>query len=74
MPLSPEEFRDLTESFDYNDADDDGLIEFHEFVNMLEALEAGVTAEEARIGFNEVDSDDDGAIDFDEFVEWWTDR
>jgi Ca2+-binding EF-hand superfamily protein len=74
MPLSREEFEELTESFDYNDSDEDGLIEFQEFVSMLKALEANVGPEEARIGFDEIDSDDDGAIDFDEFIEWWTDR
>lgn len=62
---------ELEQTFDYNDADKDGRIEFHEFVNMLRDLEARVSTEEARIGFREIDSDDDGVIDIDEFVDWW---
>jgi calmodulin len=74
MALTPEEFEELTESFDYNDTDKDGMIEFPEFVNMLNALEAGIAPAEARVGFDEIDGDDDGCIDLDEFIEWWTDR
>jgi Ca2+-binding EF-hand superfamily protein len=74
MALTAEEFEELAESFDYNDSDKDGMIEFPEFVAMLNALEAGVAVAEARVGFNEIDSDDDGSIDLDEFIEWWTDR
>jgi Ca2+-binding EF-hand superfamily protein len=62
---------ELEQTFDYNDADKDGRIEFHEFVNMLRDLEARVSSEEARIGFSEIDIDDDGVIDIDEFVDWW---
>ena len=74
MALTAEEFDELTESFDYNDSDKDGMLEFSEFVSMLSALEADIDAAEARVGFNEIDSDDDGAIDLDEFIEWWSNR
>ena len=74
MPLTPEEFDELKESFEYNDSNDDGKIQFEEFVNMLGEIEAGLEAEEARIGFRAIDTDNDGAIDLDEFVEWWTER
>ena len=68
------ELKELSESFRYNDVNKDGLIEFGEFVEMLGQLEAEVSTDEARIGFDEVDTDDDGAISFDEFVAWWRDR
>jgi Ca2+-binding EF-hand superfamily protein len=74
MALSREEFEELTESFDYNDSDKDGMIEFAEFVNMLNALEADISEAEARVGFKEIDSDDDGSVDLGEFIEWWSDR
>ena len=72
--LSEEEARELRESFDYNDRDGDGRIEFDEFVKMLEELEAGASEEEARIGFREIDTRQDGSIAFDEFVDWWLQR
>lgn len=65
---------ELEETFDYNDADRDGRIEFHEFVNMLRDLEARVSAAEAKLGFAEIDTDNDGVIDLDEFVDWWQER
>jgi Ca2+-binding EF-hand superfamily protein len=72
--MDPGELKELRESFRYNDANQDGRIEFNEFVEMLGQLDAEVSDDEARIGFDEVDSDDDGAISFDEFVAWWRDR
>lgn len=74
MPLTPEEFDELKESFEYNDSNEDGKIEFDEFVNMLSELEADVEVEQARVGFRLIDTDHDGAIELDEFVEWWTER
>jgi Ca2+-binding EF-hand superfamily protein len=63
---------DLKESFEYNDLDRDGKIEFKEFVSMLESLEAGIEPDEARMGFREIDVDRDGGIELDEFIRWWT--
>jgi len=74
VQMEPGELKELSESFRYNDANKDGLIEFAEFVEMLGQLEAEASNDEARIGFDEVDTDDDGAISFDEFVAWWRDR
>jgi Ca2+-binding EF-hand superfamily protein len=74
MQLTPEKFEELRESFDYNDLDDDGSIEFDEFVNMLNNLEAQVSRDEARIGFRAIDTNKDGVIGLDEFIEWWRAR
>jgi Ca2+-binding EF-hand superfamily protein len=74
MQLTPEEFDELKESFEYNDLDHDGKIEFDEFVSMLQSLEAEIGHSEARIGFHEIDSDKDGAIELDEFIGWWVER
>lgn len=73
MP-TPEEIAELRESFQYNDPNGDGKIDFGEFVQMLDDLEANVDREEARIGFDEIDIDKDHAIEFDEFIEWWSER
>jgi Ca2+-binding EF-hand superfamily protein len=74
MPVTPEEFDELKESFEYNDSNDDGKIDFDEFLNMLSELEADVEEKEARVGFQVIDADQDGAIELDEFVEWWSER
>lgn len=74
MELTPEQYEELRESFDYNDLDGDGMIELDEFRRMLDALNADVGAEEARVGFRAIDTDGDGGIEFDEFVEWWCEQ
>jgi calmodulin len=74
MSVTPEEFDELKESFQYNDSNEDGKIEFEEFLNMLGELEADVEEDEARVGFRAIDADKDGAIELDEFVAWWSDR
>lgn len=70
--LSEQELAELREVFAFSDADANGRIDFHEFVGLLGDLEAGMSDEEARIGFAEIDENGDGAIGFEEFVAWWT--
>lgn len=66
-----EERTRLREDFDFNDANHDGRITLGEFTRFMQALAADFSAEECRIGFEEIDTDRDGAIGFDEFVAWW---
>ena len=68
MPLEPDEHEELKERFDYNDATDDGKIEFDEFVSMLKGHDAFGVPDEARVGFDTVDGDGAGMIDIDEFI------
>jgi Ca2+-binding EF-hand superfamily protein len=72
MPVTPEEYDELKESFEYNDSNTDGKIDFDEFMSMLNDLEADIDEKEARIGFRTIDTDRDGAVELDEFVEWWS--
>lgn len=74
MPVNPEEFAQLSETFNYNDKDKDGSIEFDEFVTMLRDLDADVGDDEAKIGFRAIDTNRDGVIELDEFVAWWSER
>jgi Ca2+-binding EF-hand superfamily protein len=70
-PLTADELAELHADFDEFDKDGDGLMEFNEFVNFLDGLEAEMSQDDCRIGFAEIDTDRDGVIEFDEFVEWW---
>jgi Ca2+-binding EF-hand superfamily protein len=74
MAVTPEEYDELKESFEYNDSNDDGKIDFDEFMSMLNDLEADIDEKEARIGFRTIDTDRDAAIELDEFVNWWSER
>ena len=72
MPVTPEEYDELKESFEYNDSNDDGKIDFAEFLSMLNDLEADISEAEARIGFRTIDTNRDAVIELDEFVTWWS--
>lgn len=63
--------RELKEDFVLADRDRDGRIDFEEFVQLMQGLEAGMTSTELHIGFGEIDTDGDGLIDFREFADWW---
>jgi calmodulin len=61
----------LREDFEYYDRNQDGLMQYEEFVRFLNAIDGEVSESECRIGFGEVDSDHDGVIELEEFLEWW---
>ncbi len=58
------------ENFRLTDADGDKQITFDEFVTFMADFDPGMSADELRIGFDEIDSDHDGVISFDEFRSW----
>lgn len=62
---------ELREDFDHFDRNHDGQLQYGEFVQFLEAIDAGMAPQECRIGFREIDTDHDGVIGFGEFMAWW---
>lgn len=67
----PASARELREAFATADRDRDGRIDFAEFEQLLDDLEAGMSKQDLAIGFREVDTNHDGLIDSPEFMEWW---
>jgi calmodulin len=65
------EIERLREDFEYYDRNQDGLMDYEEFVRFLGALDAGMSEDERRIGFGEIDTDHDRVIEFEEFMDWW---
>lgn len=63
--------QELRELFDFFDVDQNGIIDIDEFKRLLGALGAGMSDEEAAIGFETIDADGNGTIEFDEFRNWW---
>jgi len=65
------EIERLRKDFEYFDRNEDGLMEFTEFVRFLRAIGAHLPYAEYRSGFSEIDTDRDGVIEFEEFLDWW---
>lgn len=71
MTVTQEELRELKEAFDFCDSNNNGKVDFVEFITLLEQLKTGIDTAQAQLGFEAVDTDGDGVISFDEFIEWW---
>ena len=64
--------RELKQEFARVDRDRNGRVNFDEFKQLMQGLDAEMSEEELRIGFHEVDADRDGLIDCQEFIDWWS--
>jgi Ca2+-binding EF-hand superfamily protein len=73
MDKPSEEQQELREHFAFCDTDRDNRINYGEFLELLENLEAGMSGEELQVGFGLIDLDGNGYISFDEFQRWWSD-
>jgi Ca2+-binding EF-hand superfamily protein len=62
---------ELRREFALVDRNRDGLIDYFEFKDLLDGLEAQMTEHEMHRGLAEVDANRDGFIDCEEFLEWW---
>jgi len=62
---------ELREDFEYFDANEDGRMQFDEFVHFLNGIDAEMSAADCRVGFTEIDTNRDGLIEFEEFMDWW---
>ncbi len=71
MTRTARELQELVEHFAHCDRNGDQRIDFAEFVELLENLEAGMSPEEIRIGFESIDRNGNGSISFAEFRGWW---
>jgi calmodulin len=58
------------ENFRLTDADGNQQITFAEFTAFMADLDPEMTADEYRIGFDEIDTDHDGVVSFEEFRAW----
>lgn len=65
---------ELRQTFDRFDRDSNGVIDYAEFCELLDALDSDMEDESRRIGFDIIDTDHGGTIDFDEFAAWWNDQ
>ena len=75
MPdLSEDSLAEIREFFDDSDTDGNNRIDRQEFGKLLDTLDAGMSEEEADIGFDIIDADNNRGIDFNEFVAWWSER
>jgi hypothetical protein len=59
----------IEEAFALFDVDDDGLIEYDEFLKTFQSLDVGLTDKQAYELMRSIDTDNNGVVDFKEFCE-----
>ncbi|PLX55744.1 MAG: hypothetical protein C0629_11225 [Chromatiales bacterium] len=64
----------LHREFSRFDSDNNGRIEYEEFIELLGSVGPRPTEEEAQLAFSVIDSDNTGYVEFEEFVHWWLDH
>ena len=69
--LSEDELRD---NFNHFDRNDDGRIDRAEFMELMKALDAFESEQDADLGFEAIDVDGSGLVEFDEFSRWFASR
>jgi Ca2+-binding EF-hand superfamily protein len=62
---------ELQEYFDHCDHDDDGRIQYEEFLRLLGYLRARLSNPDSERWFRRMDNDHDGFIDIRQFVAGW---
>jgi calmodulin len=69
--MSKKDVAQARKEFEFFDKDNNGKIDYQEFVKLLTVLSPKTDASYFEQGFSWVDEDDDGFVDFDEFLSWW---
>lgn len=71
MALTEEELREVEETFDHFDTDDNGVIDRNEFRQLLKTLDPKFSEEDVLLGLKVLDANENDVIDWDEFLDWW---
>ncbi len=62
---------DMLAYFTNFDSNNNGLLEFSEFAELIRSLGLIMTDEQLKDGFNKIDTGNNNVINFDEFMVWW---
>ncbi|MBO6938274.1 MAG: EF-hand domain-containing protein [Deltaproteobacteria bacterium] len=71
MALSEDELQELRETFDHFDTDGNGVIDRHEFRELLKSLDPGFNEDDVVMGLKVLDANENDVIDWEEFRDWW---
>lgn len=71
MALSDDELKEVKETFDHFDTDNNGVIDRNEFRELLKALDPGFSEDDVLMGLKVLDDNENDVIDWDEFLGWW---
>jgi Ca2+-binding EF-hand superfamily protein len=69
--LSASELVEIKKIFDKYDTNDNGVIDWTEFCNMVDDLDVTISLNDRTIIFDKIDSNHSGMINIEEFVECW---
>jgi Ca2+-binding EF-hand superfamily protein len=69
--MNNDDYEDMLEYFNNFDTNNNGVLEFSEFAELIKSLGLNLSDEQLQEGFNKVDTGNNNMINFEEFMVWW---
>ena len=69
--MNNHDYEDMLEYFSNFDSNNNGVLEFSEFAELIKSLGLNLADEQLKDGFNKIDAGNNNVINFEEFMDWW---
>ena len=69
--MNNDDYEDMLEYFTNFDTNNNGVLEFSEFAELIKSFGLNLSDEQLQDGFNKIDTENNNMINFEEFMAWW---
>jgi Ca2+-binding EF-hand superfamily protein len=69
--MSDLDYEEMLTYFTNFDTNNNGVLEFSEFAELIKSLGLNLSDEQLQEGFNKIDTENNNMIIFEEFMAWW---
>lgn len=69
--MNNHDYEDMLEYFSNFDKNNNGVLEYSEFAELIKSLGLNLSDEQLKDGFHKIDTGNNNMITFEEFMDWW---
>ncbi len=69
--MNNHDYEDMLEYFSNFDKNNNGVLEYSEFAELIKSLGLNLSDEQLKDGFHKIDTGNNNVITFEEFMDWW---